>query len=301
MVSQAKSPILVVDADHRWSEVNHLVSGSVFTLSGNPLDNIDPDKIAELIRLNIRDSGVKSIILDSLTPIIAERTIRAFRNNLNGTGGTNRVAGFADKATAVRLLQDTLTGTGADVYWIFHIYEGRDAKAAVQEKTSISTLELARILRSCNLRVRISNERGVYTATVVWARNGRSGVVIQDQAVVGSPPWTGVMEKIEAAVYDNLSPAEQEEIEKEPPAKFPSAAEAIHWAMDQNVGFKDEAHAQNAYNLVKEAKKPASALEMRNAWVAEIQARKDDGSTVTEEERATVAAAREATNAVENA
>jgi hypothetical protein len=52
--------------------------------------------------------------------------------------------------------------------------------------------------------------------------------------------------------------------------------------------FKDEAHAQNAYNLIKDAKQPKSAREMRDRWVVEVEARKKGESTVSDEERADV-------------
>ena len=48
---------------------------------------------------------------------------------------------------------------------------------------------------------------------------------------------------------------------------------------------KDEAHAQNAYNLVRRAKNPQDAIQMRNYWVAEVQARQAGSTTVPEEMR----------------
>ncbi len=47
---------------------------------------------------------------------------------------------------------------------IYHIYTGRDNKANEKERTSIATLELARVLRSSNPRLRITNGNGVYKA-----------------------------------------------------------------------------------------------------------------------------------------
>ncbi len=85
-------------------------------------------------------------------------------------------------------------------------------------------------------------------------------------------------EMIEAAVYDGLSEADMDRLEAEPPDIFPSPVEAIRWGMDQmNVNgqpvFKDEAHAQNAYEKVRREKRPQSAREMRDAWVEEVEAR----------------------------
>jgi hypothetical protein len=273
-ITQLRTPMLTVDADQRFSEVFDKVQGPVFQLSNDPLDNTDPDRIAALVTENIRGSGVKNIVIDSLTAIIAPLVTRAFRQNQNGNGG-NKVARFAEKATAMRLLQDVITGTGCDVAWIYHIYEGRDARAQQVERTSISELELSRVLRSCNMRIRISHENGVYKATVVWARSGRSGIELVDD----SGTWAGMPEKIEAAVYDGLSEAEQRRIESRPPEMFPSPDVAIRWGMDQAV-FRDEAHAQNAYNLVRRAKSPQDAIQMRNYWVAEVEARQAGHTTV---------------------
>jgi hypothetical protein len=185
------------------------------------------------------------------------------------------------------LLQDTLTGTGCDVAWIYHIYEGRDSRAQVQERTSITELELSRVMRSANMRIRIDRQGSVFSATVVWARSGRYGITIQDE----SGHWEGMPEKIEAAVYDGLSESEQAQIASDPPDVFPGPAEAIAWGMTQTTDdgepvFRDEAHAQNAYQLIRTVRQPGTAQEMRDTWVAEVGARQSGETTITDEERA---------------
>ena len=128
LVTRLKTPMLIVDADHRFDEVVELVAGQVFQLSDDPLDHVDPDRIAELVTVNIKGSGTKTIVVDSLTPIIAPLTTKAFRDNRAGQN-RNKVAAYAEKATAVRLIQDSITRTGCHTAWIYHIYEGRDSKA----------------------------------------------------------------------------------------------------------------------------------------------------------------------------
>jgi len=282
--AQMKAPILPIDADHRFAEVVDLAQGPVFQLSGDPLDNVDPDRIAALVSEGMRGSGTKTIVVDSLTAIIAPLVTKAFRGNAAGEN-RNRVAAYAQKATAMRLLQDVLTGTGCDIAWIYHVYQGRDSNAREVERTSITELELSRVLRSCNMRIRLARQGGVYTATVVWARRGRSGVTIQDT----SGKWGRMPERIEAAVYDGLSETEQRQIADNPPDAFPSPAEAIAWAMTQTCDgepiFRDEAHAQNAYQLLRTVRRPESAQQMRDEWVAEVWARSNGTSTITEEER----------------
>mgnify|MGYP001823637387 CR=1 FL=1 len=281
-VTQLQAPMLTIDADHRFSEVVDLATGPVFQLSDEPMDNVNPDRIAELIQANMHGAGVRTIVVDSLTAIIAPMVMQAIRGNDQGRN-KNRVAAFKEKATAVRLLQDVLTGTGSDVAWIYHIYTGRDNKANEKERTSISTLELARVLRSCNLRLRITNGDGLYKARVVWARSGRSGIELSDEA--GN--WAGMPERIEAAVYDGLSEAEKDAIEHSVPASFSGPEEAIRWGMDQvgadGLVFKDEAHAKNAYELVKKVRQPDTAGDMWALWVAEVQARQAGESTAKQE------------------
>jgi hypothetical protein len=88
--------------------------------------------------------------------------------------------------------------------------------------------------------------------------------------------WKKLTEKIEAAVYDGLSPDEMERMQAEPPEIFPSPVEAIRWGMDCLLVFKDEAHAQNAYEKVRREVNPQSAREMRDAWVEEVMRRREE-------------------------
>ena len=263
--TQMKPALLPIDADQRFAEVLGLVRGQVFQLSNEPADNIQVDKIAELLRANMVGSGVGTIVVDSLTAIIAPLVITALRNNDAGKN-TNKVAAYKDKATAMRLLQDVVTGWGTDVAWIYHLVEGRDAKAQAVTNTSISALELARLMRSVNMTIRLTHN-GVYAATVTWARRGRSGMTIKDE----SGKWEGMPERIEAAVYDGLTEAEQDKLEQEP-TLFASPAAAIAWGMTKGV-FKDEAHAKNAYDEVKRLKEPKSASDMAKFWIEEVHAR----------------------------
>ena len=135
------------------------------------------------------------------------------------------------------------------------------------------------------MRLRILHERNVFSVRVVWARRGRSGVEITDT----SGTWDNMPERIEEAVYGGLTEEDQDAIETGVPDVFPSPAEAIRWGMDQTCDgqpiFRDEAHAQNAYQLVREVKGVTTAAQMRDAWVAEVRARQSGGTTITDEER----------------
>ena len=192
-ITQMRKPILPIDADQRFAEVVHL-AGEVYQLSDNPADNISVDRIAEILYEQMPNSNMGTIAVDSLTTIFAPLVMQAVRGNEQGKN-KNRVAVFKEKATAIRLLQDVVTGWGTDTAWIYHLVKGRDAKAQEVVKTSITALELSRIMRSVNMRIRLSQD-GVYKAEVIWARCGRSGVVLEDTPGY----WKDMPEKIEEAV-----------------------------------------------------------------------------------------------------
>lgn len=261
------APILAIDADHRFSEVAGLAGGEVFEISGNPADHVDPARIAQLLTANMPGAGVRTVVIDSLTSIIAPLVTQAVMDNDAGLN-KNRVAAFKAKALALRLLQDSVTRWGCDVLWIYHTRAGLDANARQVESTSISAVELARLRRSLNMRLRIvadGDKRGV---TVEWARRGRHGMTLWDETGV----WRGMPDRIEAAVYDGLTKAEQDAIEGNAPARFSNAEDAIGWGFEQGV-FRDALHAKNAYEKVKREKAPKSASEMRDCWVDEVTAR----------------------------
>ena len=49
--AQLKTPMVVVDADHRFQEVLHVASGEVFELSERRTDNVDPNEITRRLGL----------------------------------------------------------------------------------------------------------------------------------------------------------------------------------------------------------------------------------------------------------
>jgi len=79
-------------------------------------------------------------------------------------------------------------------------------------------------------------------------------------------------EKIEAAVYDGLSQAEQDAIEGDAPARFASPDKAIAWGLERGA-FEALQHARNAYEKLKQDAQPHTAEEMRDLWVADVQRR----------------------------
>lgn len=265
--AQMHAPMVVIDADHRFAEVMRHVAGDVFALSDDPADNVDAERIAALLRQNMAGSGVKTLVVDSLTAIIAPLVTSAVMDNDAGRN-KNKISAFKDKALAVRLLQDTITGYGVDTLWIYHLRSGMDAKAQAIESTSISAVELARLRRSLNLQLRVIEQQGKRGIVIDWARSGRSGLMLWDD----TGNWQGMPEKIEKAVYGGLTDAQMEDIARSIPSTFTSAENAIAWGFETGA-FKDAVHAQNAYEKVKSEKSPKTAAEMWKFWTDEIQSR----------------------------
>lgn len=276
LAAQMAGPILVVDADHRFTEVARLAAGEVYELSNQPADNVNPERIAALLKENMAGSGVKTIVIDSLTSIIAPIVTEAILDNDAGKN-KNRVSAFKGKALSVRLIQDTITGWGVDTLWIIHLRSGLDGQANQRETTSISPVELARLRRSLNMELRIVQEGKRRGVKVDWARRGRSGITLWDD----SGCWRGFPEKIEQAVYGGLTVEEQEIIESATPKTFSGPAAAIAWGFEQEC-FNDAVHAENAYDKLKGEVKPKSASEMFTAWIAEVQRRVSEKQTELE-------------------
>ncbi len=265
--AQMQGPTLVIDADHRFTEVLDISGDDVYALSDNAADNVDPDAISRILEENMPGSGVKTIVVDSLTAIITPFVVQAMIDREKGRN-RNLMAGFQKKALAMRQLQDAVTRWGTDSLWIYHLQDSRDANAAAIVRSTVSQTEIARLTRSINLQLQIIEDGGRRGIQVAWARRGRSGVTIWDD----SGTWAGMPEKIEAAVYDGLTRSEQAEIEAKTPQVVPNSETAISWGFEQEIFPTIEA-ARRVYEALKEEASPRSAREMAALWVAEVRAR----------------------------
>lgn len=266
--AQMRTPMLVIDADHRFAEVAHWAGGDVLSLSDEPTDHIDPERISDLLKRSMPGSGVKSIVVDSLTSIITPHVVEAILDNDAGRN-KNMVAAFKPKAMTMRLLQFAITNQGTDCLWIYHLRSGRNASAQLVDSTTVSITELARIRLSTNMRLQIieqGNKRGIQ---VMWARKGRSGMTLWDETGC----WAGMPERIELEVYGGLTIAEMDQIADTDPTSFTGPDDAIGWGFETGL-FRDACHAKNAYAKCKEDGKPADAPAMWGLWLAEINKRR---------------------------
>lgn len=268
--TQMRGPQLVIDADNRYTEVLHLTQAA-YALSENAADNTDADRIAAILDQHMPGSDVGTIVVDSLTAIISPLVTQAIIDKDRGRQ-QNLYAGFKDKALAMRQLQDAVTKWGTDVLWIYHLRDSLDAHGNGRKSPTLSATEAVRLIRSINLQLEVVQEgrngsarRGI---KIVWARRGRSGDTLWDDA--GN--WRGMPELIESAAYDGLTQTEMDGIEKGTPKTFPTPAVAIAWAVDLGA-FDNIPHAQNAYDKIKREQAPQTAAEMAALWVADVQLR----------------------------
>lgn len=266
--AQMRGPKVVIDSDHRFTEVLDLNDDDVFALSDDPQDNVDTDNISRCLYQNMPNSGVKTIIVDSLTAIITPIVVKVMLDKEKGRT-RNLMAGMKEKAMAMRQLQDAVSRWGTDVLWIYHLQDARDGKAKEITRNSISETELSRLLRSINLQLKVvqtGNKRGI---EVLWARRGRSGITVWDE----TGNWKNMPELIEKAVYDGLTQQEKEKIEAETPIVFPNAETAINWGYEQGAFSTIEA-ARRCYETLKKEECPQTAQEMALLWATEVRSRK---------------------------
>ena len=266
--AQMQGPKLVIDADQRFTEVLDLAEGEVYSLSDSPADNVDPDAISRILQEDMPGSGVQTIVIDSLTAIITPYVVQAMVDREKGRS-RNMMTGFQKKALAMRQLQDAVTRWGTDSLWIYHLQDSRDANAAAVVRSTVSQTEIARLTRSINLQLQIVEDNSRRGIQILWARRGRSGMILWDDSGV----WDRMPARIEQAVYDGLTRSDQARIEAETPAVFPNSETAISWGFEQGVFPTIEA-ARRVYEALKLEACPRSAHEMAALWVTEVRARR---------------------------
>lgn len=265
--AQMRTPILPIDADHRFIEVAPLANGDVYQLSDNPQDHHNSDAIARILESDMPGSATRTIVVDSLTAILQPLVIKAYRDNSAGRN-KNRAAAYADKATAMRQLQHAVSKWGTDTLWIYHLSDGIDGAAQNVTRETLPQTERNRLQSSLNMELRIIRQGPRRGIKVIWARQGRDGLTLWDD----SGQWANMPERIEAAVYDGLTDQDQERIAQTAPAVFPNPSAALDWAIERGA-FKVLQHAQNAYEKVKREGRPRDAAAMRDLWVKDIERR----------------------------
>lgn len=261
LAAQMKAPALVLDADARFTEQIKNAVGEIYQLSDKHEDNTDPNQIVTLLKANLPGSGVRTIVVDSLTaimrPIINQGLVDA-------ETAKNKIGVWRDKALAMSRMQDAVSSSGCDSLWIWHTHTTRDANAKVVQKASIPDTELQRLRRSLNAILRIDVDAdGRRSILVEWARNGKGGMRLYDD--VGG--WRGMPERIEAAIY-----SEGVKESEGTPTTFANPQMAIAWGFEQGC-FRDARHAAHAYEKCKTEHQPKTASAMWECWIADVQRR----------------------------
>ncbi len=269
LAARLRGPLLVIDADHRFGEVQPLALADVYLVSENPADHNDAERIALALQAGMGPGvAVGTIVIDSLTAILSPLVVKAIAENDAGEH-KNKMAAWKGKALAMRRLQDEVTRWGCDTCWIFHEREGMDSQARTVVSPSIPRTELARLQRSLNLRIRVQlGKDGRHGVKVDWARSGRQGIELWDD----SGTWLDFPAKIESAVYGGLTVDQQAAIAAATPTAFAGPDLAIAWGYEVGA-FDDLIHARNAYDKVKREAAPKTAAAMWAAWIADVQRR----------------------------
>lgn len=259
--SQMKGPALVIDSDARFAEQIKNAAGEIYQMSDNHNDNTDPNQIVKLLKDNLPGSGVRTIVIDSLTAIMRPIINQAL---VNAQTEKNKIGVFRDKALAMSRMQDAVSSSGCDSLWIWHTHTSMNAQAKEVQKASIPDTEIERLRRSLNAILRIDvGADGRRSILIEWARNGKSGARLYDEA----GGWQGMPERIEAAMF-----SEGVKESEGTPSTFANPTMAIAWGNEQGC-FRDVRHAQHAYEKCKKSAQPQTAAEMWAAWVADVQSR----------------------------
>lgn len=252
-----RGPLLPIDADNKLYGSQQYAVGEVMEFSDNHADTVDVARIERILEENMPGAGIKTIIVDSVTPILEPLILKGMENTSGGIGR------WRAKSAAMKKLTYACTKWGGDVLFIYHIDDSMNANANMVEKTSITTIELARLNKHFNMSLTVVEENGRRGIRVDYAQHGKYGMTIWDD----NGYWRGMPEKIEEAVYAGGVLAEPER-----PTSFAGPVQAIAWGMAQGC-FRDEMHAKNAYEKVKAEKAPKTPQSMWDAWLKEVDQR----------------------------
>ncbi len=270
LLAQLAQPLLVVDADQRFDQIMRTAPQmEAFALSGDRGDNCDVRRIDALLSQHMPGSGIRTIAVDSLTPIISPLVQRGLMANRDGEK-KNKADSWQEKAAAMKLFMDTVNRWGCDTIYVWHQEDGRDDKGNSQTKETIPPVERERLFRCLDVKlvlVRDGDARGVL---VEWARSGRFGMTLWDEP---GNMWRGMPERIEEAIYaPDPASGKPADAAPEKPA-FGSRDEVLRWAVDQGY-FPDVEKAKGFYDDLRARIRPESARQMFDAFCAEAPAQR---------------------------
>lgn len=258
--SNIKTPALVADADFRFDAVEHLLKGDVIYISRAGLSN--PLNLAD--ELEEHGASVNSIVFDAVSVMYSKFSrVASMRGNQFATKEARKAAGLnPNKASDMVAKADVMavignaTIYGADVYFVWHRNKGLDVskmasgeyKDLMQDKDSVSQVELARLATSMNMRLIFSRENGVYSVRVEDARDHASkanvGLVINDYP---GNYWKNGADRVVEMVY----------------ATFDGQEDALAWA-----GKKMKVTADSLLDLYNDTKANSGAKTAAQMWLS---------------------------------
>lgn len=242
LASNARPPIMVIDADGRFDASEPLVDGSVHYAT----QVIDTLALAEELIVEVPKNGDKSMLWDSMTKIYSLPARLGFMRNKTGRRSSSRAAEMVDKSNAMTLARD-LVVLGTDVYYCWHTTEGVDGMGKTEVRDMISDVEKNRLMTSVNVQLEFAIEQGgIFSARVVYARDfgdrkANVGFKIYDKP---GNYWRGGADLLEQMIY----------------TPYTSKEEALKWTADKLGLNIDE--AEGVYDHAKELINPENSGQM---------------------------------------
>ena len=240
-----RSPLVIVDADHRFEEIVRLCQVEAYDLGIPPGDYSNAGLVAAALDAAMGTTAVGTVVVDSLTAIIAPAVAKAMDDKAAGRI-KSLAAGMVGKAIAMRLLQSAITKWNTDTLWVHHLNQGYDNSGNKTLKSFISKTELDRLQRSLNLCLTATAGKTTHTISVTWVRWGRTATLTDISGY-----WHKMPERIEVAVYA--------------PRAFTSSTHSCEFAVQAGV-LETLGQARQLYDATKGRVKPGNAIEMATAW-----------------------------------
>ena len=287
LARSAKQPMVVIDADNRFTDQMR-ENDSVFFLSENPRDNLDIDTICALLAQNMPGSGVKTIVVDTATPIFetlmeeVEAEVDQIRqwNTKNPSSKKSEIGPHRTKATKMKRLRRALFGYDTDVLIIYHQHTHYTHTGKKEVARTISDIELARLNMSINMTLKVVTDEKTGRRGVLIERNrfGHEGITVWDDSP--TKDWAGFWDKLQAEAYKGLTWDDMQKKASATPEKFASLDHALSWGFEQGI-FTDVAHARNALIYIAQQNEfeiDSDPEDWSSYWIAEVERRIDEAT-----------------------
>lgn len=254
-LSNAKAPIMVVDADGRFDAIEPLVDGDVLY----PKQVINTLDLAEELIERVPAEGVRSIAWDSMTKLYGLPTRLGLMKNIQGrAAGGNLASSWVDKSNIMTVARD-LALLGTDMYYVWHVGPGLDGTGKMEIRDMISSIEKDRLMTSINVTMEfffvVSNGEKQYGVKVLHARDFGGRKANTNFVLFDAPGnyWKNGAEQLEELIY----------------TPFASKEGAIVWAAETLGINRDEADGE--YENFKEEANPQGFGEMFTGWYLHVK------------------------------